>query len=101
MPYLSPQMNTQRNSIAQAMMNVARPPPQVSTPMMPQSRPLMGMPQMPPPGAPPQGSPVPNMPPPTMPLSAGVSPQPMMGGTPPPGGIAPMQQPMPQSQPGY
>lgn len=97
MPYLDPQANAQRNSIAQTMMNVANPPPQVSVPMLPQGRSLMGMPQMPPPGAPPVGVPPPQTAAPALPLSLGVPPQPPMMQQ--PGAMPQPQQPMPMPQP--
>ena len=102
-PQLSPQMNDQRNSIVQAMMNIQRPPPQVPLPSMPQGRPMMGLPQQPPPGAPPQGAALPQATTPSMPNSFGVPPQqPMMGGMGTPMAGSPMpQQPMPQGPQGY
>ncbi len=106
--YLNPAQNSQRNSIAATLMNIAQPQPQTNVPQLPQA-PMqqMGMPQQPPQGAPVGGG----MPPAAMPLSPGVPPQPPMQGMAQPGaqamgamGAAPQmgapQQPqMPQQQP--
>jgi hypothetical protein len=72
---LAPAADAQRNQISSALMNIARPPPQVPPPQMPPPRQQMQMPQMPPPGAPPQGMPPPGVAPQNLPLSPGVPPQ--------------------------
>jgi hypothetical protein len=86
MPYLPPAANVQRNNIAQAMMNIRRPPPQAQVQSMPTPMvspmqapprmappPVAGAPGLPQPGLPQQGVPIPqvmppNAPPPGMPL---------------------------------
>jgi hypothetical protein len=119
MPYFNPQarplaagrpsamgagVGAQRNAIAQAMMNIQRPPPQVGPPV---SNPLMSQLQPPGGGMPGTPMPTPQMPPPSMPLSGGVSPPPggPMGATMGPPQMPPqMPQPMPQppqGPPGY
>ena len=69
-------IDSQRNSIAAALMNIAKPPPQTQLPQMPPPRPLMGMPQMQMPGGPPQGTPPPTAPQTSMPMSLGAAPPP-------------------------
>ena len=91
-PYLDPGANGQRNSITQALLGIANPPPQTPMPQMPPPQQQMQMPQQPPPGAPPQGAPMGGgMTPQQMPLSPGMPPQ---QGMPPQTGMP--QPPMPQ-----
>jgi hypothetical protein len=89
-PYLDPAQSGQRDSITQALMNIASPPPQ-----MPQQQPGMAPPQL---GAPaPQAAPMPpqqGMPPQGAPMGA-AQPAPMMAGA--LGGL--MQQPGQPQQP--
>ena len=48
-PYLDPGANGQRNSITQALLGIANPPPQTPMPQMPPPQQQMQMPQQPPP----------------------------------------------------
>jgi hypothetical protein len=104
MPYNQPQpitqaANSQRNNIASALMQIARPPPQLPgtqlSGAMGGQGPIPQLPQAMPPGAPPQGAPTPGMPPPAMPLTGAAPPQPMQMATGTPQGMPAMPQGMP------
>jgi hypothetical protein len=78
---ITPAANGQRNNITQALMNIARPQPQLAPPQFqPPANPMLAQ-------SPTPGMPVPQAPPLSMPLSPGMPPQ--MPGQMPPQGLTP------------